>query len=353
MNSIRKLIVIASATSLSACSFIYGENGLIKDTSNDYLDAAETKDLAIPEGLTHKNKANYAQVPVIGEKAKTANIGIDLRHAAPVQILAVLENVRIDKQAEFPAVFIQDEQAFLWTTLINLFKENGVSPTIEDKANSFVDTGWIALDERGLWLGMEGSEDVDEFRAKYHIKMAPGPQDKEVRIEVKRVRAQKLNNETDKWEEVGSFWQDSAQMLNFIIADYDAQTIKREKINRTSAIAGFKVELGVDTDGDTALLTTADKELVWNKLPKVLEAVKFEINDKDRRSMTYFLKYEKQELGFFASLVSSEQESLPIEDGNYQVILSELNDKTAITFKDGQGAALEIEPCGENVSYVE
>jgi outer membrane protein assembly factor BamC len=341
LNSIKKIIILASATSLSACSFIYGEDGLIRDTSNDYLTAVQTKELVMPEGLSHKAKANYAQVPAIGLKAETSLMGKELRNSAPVQILAVLENVRVDKQSEFPAIFIQDEQDFIWNVLLNLFEENKVSPAILDKSNYFLDTGWMALDERGLWLGIEGSEEVEEFRAKYQIKLTPGILEKEVRVEAKRVRAQKLNDESDKWEDVGSFWQDSAQMLNFIIADYDKQATKREEVNRTSVIAGFKVDLGVDSDGETALLTSAKRELVWNKLPKVLEAVKFEINDKDRRSMTYFLKYEKEEQGFFASLVSSKPEFLPLEDGNYQVAVTDMGENTAITFKDGQGVSLE------------
>jgi len=341
LNSIRKIIILASATSISACSFLYGEDGLIKDTSNDYLKASQTKDLVIPETLSHKDKVDYAMIPAIGKKAKTSKTGDALYSAAPVQILAVLENVRADKQGEYPAVFIQDEKEFLWNTIVNLFEENEILPAVSDKANYFLDTGWLAVDERGLWLGMEGSEEVDEFRAKYQIKILPGNLDKEERLEVKRVRAQKLNDDTDKWEEVGNFWQDSAQMLNFIIVDYDNQVKKREKSNMASAIAGFKVELGVDSEGETALITLAEKEMVWNKLPMVLKAAKFDVNDKDRRSMTYFLKYEEEEVGFFASLVSTEQETLPVDDGDYQVVLTDMNEKTAITFKDAQGAPLE------------
>lgn len=341
MNNIKKLLVVFSLTSLSACSYFYSEEGLIKDTSYDYLNARQTKGLEIPAPLVQEDKANYALVPRIGEKANKTQLSKNMKFSAPVQVLAVLDNVRLDKRASSPAVFIQEKKEFIWMSLLDLFQSNEITPAIIDRDSYYMNTGWMAVDERGVWLGVEGREEVDEFRAKYDIQIKPGNRNGDARLEVSRVRAQKINDDTDDWEDVPSYWQDSAEMLNLIISHYDEKVSERDREIRSRTVAGFDVELGTDSENNSALIASADKEKVWENLPKVLEAVNLMISDKDRRLMTYFLKYEKAEQGFFASLFSSETAELPIEEGNYQVSLSDNGELTAITFKDAQGAPLD------------
>jgi len=160
-------------------------------------------------------------------------------------------------------------------------------------------------------------------------------------MEVRRMDAQKENDDTDEWQDIASFWQDSAQMLNFILINYEHQVIKRDSEKQINLIAGFKVDLGTDKENNAALITTEDKETVWDKLPKILENSSLKIDDKDRSAMTYFINYEKEEPGFFASLFDEEQTVIELESGNYQVVLSELGELTAITFNDGEGQPLD------------
>ncbi|WP_168204312.1 outer membrane protein assembly factor BamC [Aliikangiella coralliicola] len=341
MNCFRKIILIILSAGLSACSYIYGEDGLIKDRTYDYLEAKQTKELVVPQELKQKARVDYTQVPAIGEKAKQADIGKSVRYAAPVQILAVLDNIREDKKAPNPAVFVQENIDILWQITVDLFVNNEINPTVVDKSQYFLNTGWVALDERGVWLGIESDEESDEFRAEFQVKIKPGVIRGENRIEVVRSKAQKYNDDSEQWENVPSFWQDSAEMLNLIISNYDKKVTEMEREKRGRAIAGFKVELAKDADNNAALVTATNREIVWEKLPRVLESVNFQVNDKDRRLMTYFVKYEVEEPGFFASLFNDEPEALPIEPGDYQVSLTDVGELTAVTFKDGQGAPLE------------
>lgn len=325
---------------MSACSYFYGEDGIIRDSSYDYLKAKQTKDLKIPESLLQKNKVNYTPIPSIGKKAQNAPVGKDLRIVAPIQLLAVLDNVRVDRQAENPAIYMQEDIEFLWLTVIELLKLNEVTPAIMDRANYYIDTGWVAVDERGLGLGLEGREEIEDFRAKYSIKIKPGNLRKDIHIEVTRLRAQKMDDDTDKWVNIPSFWQDAAEMLNLILANYDQHSLQRTHTINSRTIAGFKVELATDSEGNAALVTSADKELVWEKLPSVLKAADITLSDRDRTLKTYFLSYEKKKDGFFASLDDEDIQPLALEDGNYQVTVSELGNNTAITFKNAEGTPL-------------
>ncbi|MCW9017353.1 MAG: outer membrane protein assembly factor BamC [Kangiellaceae bacterium] len=342
MNNLSKLaVILLTVLVTTGCSYIYGEDGLIKDRAYEYIEARQAKELKIPGDLVQEDKANYAQVPTIGKKAQSAPSGKELEVGAPIQLLAVLENMRINKQSEHPSVFISDSAINIWQSIVKMFEENEITPAVMDQKQYYLDSGWVAVDERGVWLGIENREEVDEFRAKFKITITPGNLKGEQSLTVERIQAQKFDDESDKWENQPTFWQDSAEMLNLIISSYDVSVSTREREMRKRAIAGFKVKLGKDSENNAALVTAAEKEDVWQKLPRVLEALQFEMSDRDRTLMTYFIEYKYEEPGFFASLFDDEVEKLPIEPGNYQVTLSELGEQTAITFKDGAGQPLE------------
>ncbi|MET1254316.1 outer membrane protein assembly factor BamC [Aliikangiella maris] len=343
MNLIKIISLFALASLLSACSLFYGEDGLIKDTSYDYLKAKETAPLKIPPHLKHENNVNYTVVPAIGEQAKNAPSGKDISLVAPAQILDVLDNIRANKQSPVPAIYIVENEEFLWDTIINLFTEQGVKFSRRDKANRVLETEWVAVDKRGVWLGIAGEDDIDEFKAKFRIALSEGILKDEKQITVERIAAQMFNDDTDKWQDMANYWHDSAEMLNLIIAHYDTATIERDRNSKNAVVAGFKVQLAHDDNNNAALVTETDKALVWEKLPKVLEALDFDVKDRDRRLMTYFIAYEYEEPGFFASLFDEEQTPLPLESGDYQVTVTTVGELTAIVFRDGQGTPLNAE----------
>jgi len=341
LNRIKTLALVVSASLLSGCSWLYGEDGLIKDTRYDYVKAKQASDIKVPEPLVQKDKVDYTPIPAIGEKAKQAPVGDAVALSAPIQILAVLDNVRVNKKANNPSVYIIEDSEFLWDAIINLFETHEATIVVKDKSKQIIQTDWMAVDERGVWLGLGGNDDIDEFRAKYRVQLSDGVLRNEKQVEVTRIAAEKLDEDTDAWKPVPSFWQDSAEMLNLVISHYDALAVERDKQSRASLIAGFKVQLAKDEKDAAALVTDASLEHVWEKLPKVLKALDFEVNDRDRRQMTYFVNYENQEPGFFASLFEEEKERLPLETGEYQVTLRELGERTAIVFRDGQGEPLK------------
>lgn len=333
-------LIVGAVLVSSGCSYIYGEDGLIKDNTYAYLEAKQTKDIVIPESLKQEERADYTPIPAIGTKAAQSEIGKEVKIRAPVQILAVLDNVRVNKQAPHPTVYILEDEEFLWNAIVDLFNTSEVNLEINDVENRILQTDWIATDERGVWMGMAGQEDVDEFRSKFKVSFDAGVLKGEKQVQVERVMAEKLNEETENWESVPSFWQDSAEMLNMVISHYDSVATARDKEIRARNLAGFSVRLARDEDDNAALVTDAKLEHVWEKLPKVLDEADFDVGDRDRRLMTYFVQYELKEPGFFASLFESEEETLPLESGDYQVTLRQLGERTAIVFRDGQGTPL-------------
>lgn len=342
LSSIKTFSLVLVVVNLTACGFIYGEKGLIKDKSNDYLKVEVGKDLVIPESLKHENKIDYAQVPAISKNTENSESSKFVVTTAPAQILDVSEKVRADRTSQFPAVLIEENNDFLWQSLSEFFQDKEITPLTIDKANRLFDTGWIAQSPGAVWKGVEGTDEIDDFRTRYRFKITDGKIKKELRLQVERVAAQQLNDDNEQWEDITHFTQDSTDILNMFLSFYDQKNIEHNS-QKTKSLVKFKVGLGKDEKGNAALIAHAGKEHVWQKLPKIFKEAKLEVNDQDLRLMTYFFNYKKDEPGFFASLFGAESDGIPLDDGDYQVRLSDVGERTAMTFRDAEGVVLNDE----------
>jgi len=342
LSLIKLSLLVVLTLLVSGCGYIYGENGLIKSQKYDYVKAKQTKDLEIPAPLSHKDKADYTVLPNIGEQAKKGVYGKQLDQNAPIQLLAVLENTRVDRKSELPAILILDEMSFIWQTVNSFFKQHNITASTQDNTNKVLVSDWMPIDEGGVWLGLDGSDDIELIRAKYKISVAKGEIKGEQLLTVHRIASQVRGDEDEAWQNVPISWQESADMMNLILSHYDTQIRIKRARHQQQVLAGFKVELGQDADQNAALLTEAKETLVWEKTPKVMRELGFIIIDRDMRQKTYFMEYHPEEEGFFASLFGSENiAKLPLEEGSFQVSVGKNGDLSSITLKDGQGVALE------------
>lgn len=336
-------LIIAITLLVSGCGYIYGDNGLIKSQKYAYTKAKQEKELVIPEPLKQSGLSNFTIVPPIGEEAKKGIMGKELSQKAPVQLLAVLDNTRVNRDSSIPSILISDNQEFIWQTVIIFMQQHNISLETKDSEKHIAITQWLNIDEGGIWLGINGEDEPDQQRAKYKLEVKPGQIKGEYDLSVERIESQIREDNDLPWQPKAIKWRESADMMNLMLSFYDTR-LTVEKLKHQRAIqAGFKVELAKDADGNPALVTKAEESLIWEKIPKVMKALGIKIVDKDARQKAYFLEYKAKEDGFFASLFDETIEKLAIEDGEYQLIIGEIGDSRSITFKDGEGHSISAE----------
>lgn len=340
MSLFRLIFLISLLLVLSSCGYIYGDDGLIKSQKYDYLQARQTKPLELPTDLAHKSEADFTVVPNIGLKGEKAIYGRSLTQAAPIQLLAVLDNTRVDRKSDVPTVLVSDRLDFIWQTAKFFLEERSIKTTVIDEDEKVIISAWMPIEEGGIWLGLDGGDDLDLIRAKYKISISAGDIKGEHRLAVERTASQYREDDDLAWEDKPVTWQESADMMNLILSYYDTRIRVQQAKRQLKVMAGFKVELGQDSERNAALITSAKENLVWQKIPKVIGELGLKIIDRDRRQKTYFLEYEQEEPGFFANLFESESSNLPIEPGAYQLVVSEIGEQRVLTLKDGEGVAL-------------
>jgi len=341
LNQLRVIGVCCVSFYITGCGFIYGDDGLIKSQEFVYVNSKESKPLELPAGLAHQSKADFTQLPSIGKLASLQNIGKNLDTSAPVQILAVLENTRLDSQSSLPAVYILDEVLFVWESIQKFLIEYNIDSNINEEDKAIVLTNWVAVDEKGIWIELDGSEEAELNRAKFSFTMVKSDIPNELKLIIERNASEHRVDEDDEWELASVTWADSADMMNLFLSFYDKQLQIRQHQYRQRIMAGFKVELGQNTKNEAILVTKALHSLVWEKTAKVMLELGFIIIDKDVRQNTYFLELQSQEPGFFASLFDETESTLPLDAGTYQVVVGEIGENRSILIRDEQGLALE------------
>jgi outer membrane protein assembly factor BamC len=340
--SLIKLSFIALIASvLTGCGYIYGENGLIKNQEYTYVNAKQSKDLKIPTTLSHKSSANYTVLPKLGNKAENHSLGKNLKQSAPVQLLAVLDNTRVDKKSLIPSVLIIDDLEFIWITARMFLDQHQVMSEVNEVAGKVILTKWLALENAGVIIDLDGEEEPDLNRVKYKISINDGEVKGEYNLSVERVFNQYRESDDNQWLDKKSSWSESADMMNLLLGFYDQRIRQKSANHQQQIMAGFKVVLGQNEKSEAALVTAADEKLVWEKIPRVMRELGLKVIDKDLRQKTYFMEYEIKEPGFFASLFNETNSKLPLEAGTYQLTITEAGEQRALTIRDGQGTALE------------
>ncbi len=341
MKLIKISTVLGMSVFVSGCGYIYGDNGLIKSQEYDYLHAKETKELEVPTPLVHKNKSNYTVVPQIGASAQNNQSGKQLSQAAPIQLLAVLDNTRVDKKSEIPAVLIIDNVDFIWQTVTKFFQKHEVKVEKQDGQDRWLVTEWIPIEAGGIWLGLDGSDEPNLERAKYKVSISDSNLPGEYRLVIERIQSEIRTDNDLPWQPHTISWQESADMMNLVLSHYDTRIREQEAARQLKIMAGFKVELGQNQSQEAALLTDAEQKLVWEKIPRVMREIGMVILEKDDKQKTYFMEYKGKEEGFFASLFDSTETKELFQEGAYQVTVGDLGNRRTITFRDGQGDAVE------------
>jgi uncharacterized lipoprotein len=341
IKNTRYLCVFLSCL-LSACSHIYGEEGLIKSKKFEYLDAKEGRSLKYPKGISNKSQSDFAHIPLVKSSKKSSLFGKQIHSEAPTQILAVFENTRVDSRSKIPAIFIMDETSFVWKSIQEFLTHYKISAQVQHKKNkAIIQTKWVEMNEDGEWLDIS-QEDVST-RSQYTFNLLKTRHPNEIKLLIKQNHLQERQDETTAWKTMNTEWVNSTEMMNLFLNYYDKKVQIRHYQHQQKMMAGFPIQLIKNNKKSPYLLAEANHTLVWQKVPKVMKTLGFILIDSDKRKKTYFFEFKEKESGFFASLFEDKRPPSPISSGTYQVFIEDMKKKQRIVIKDDQGKSLNEE----------
>ena len=342
-----KTIFFMALGTLGGCSWLVGEGALFDDSEYDYTKAKMTKEMQVPESVGEANTQDHFLVPELGDDVKGVIYGDNRDIMAPMQALTLGNKVREDRTSEYSSVYVTDTEIRLWDMIERYLKEQNIPILEKDLEKGVIVTDWQVIEDDSFWSG-----EIKAWRYRYQINLSSAPRPSENIMTVKLIAAEKLVSDTDSWRPIVDTQRSETEFLNSIIGFLYVEDIAASRLLvNQSAIGGIVVTLGSDSNNKPALVTSANFEHVWTRIPISLSLLNIAIDDQDRTQKLFFINHKSDDKGFFASLAfwsESDGDILDLPEGPYQIQVASLGDKITMTFLDDVGNAISADLLAKN-----
>jgi len=336
-RSVNPLFIFLLTLSLTACSFFDGRRS--KDTEIEVRGSLEVPpDLARPGGPELAIPQISAHAPV----AKPAGSPT----ATPA--IAAKPNVKLERAGSQRWLSVQDEPARVWLSVREYFLRNKIPVATENPTTGILETDWIdrpVTTGGGLFGSIIGALSSTGLRDKFRIRIEAGRVAGTTEIYVSHQGLEEIVSGSDGSSVVQRIWQPRA-------SDPEAEAEQLAKLMQ---------HLGVDTEqaktqlaAGAADLTQIEKgklvltdglEDAWRRVGTALGRVGATIEDRDRSSAIYYIRYIDTEVarkssGLFSWLKSdsaAERDKKESVQDRFQVRLQAEGDGTSVVVLNIKG----------------
>jgi len=298
----RVLLTAAVLQSLTACSWL---NSAFPDRSKDYKKAETTVSLEVPPDLTATPASDALVVPE-GETTLSGYTSAreTLVRTGKAPVLPGQEGMALERDRDRMWLVVDAEPRSVWSKAREFWLENGFLIMREDPAIGVLETDWVENREyipqgtiRGLisrvWEGAYTSSYQDRYRMRLEIGERSGTT--EVFISHQGV------------EEVAQGSADSTQSYVWTPRPRDPD-LESEMLKRLMIYMGVapqqaeqqlakkepereQAELIQQESGDAVLMVHEGFARAWRSVGITLDRVDFAVEDRDRSSGIYYVRY--------------------------------------------------------------
>ena len=284
------------------CGYLFGDQGVFRDKSEDYKKSPEKPKLVVPEGKDGSALQDIYVVPVISESLVLSG-EFEVPRPAPLVSGASDEIVRIQKLGNDSWALVSMAPGQLWPQVRSFVAAAGVQVARVDARAGIMETNWITLENAPM-------------ASRFQFRIEQGVQRGNSELHVLQMnQAGDINN----WPPQSDDFQQETDMLQGV-AQYIANSADSAPVSMIAdqAIsASGKISLQESTAGPF-IQVGLPYQRAWASLAKALTESTFEITDKDRSKGEYYVKFlgpdVEEEDGWFDWLFDDEDDPLTNQD---------------------------------------
>lgn len=326
---------------VSACS-------VFKNESHHERNYRVTEGLKVPAELTPPSKdPAYDLTPT---QYRSAEESAKYLIKAPAQVMTFAQGSWVNEGDKAARIFfdknegIQDLEAFIWQAIDDLFTEQAVTVLSREQGN--VITDWYSIEKpASVWWWQEEKE-VSRQKFKFIVESEEHQRTASVKVE--------LDDFQSKDEALTGVLQQRLEVsaLNAFVEQFDFNYRQLlVKLNKARGIVSLA--MGFDDKGNAAFVTEQKATDVFERFPGFLERVGFTIDEVEASRNVIFATYNEPSESVWDSIWGDDVRKLPIEPGQYQLLVSTKSDgEAAITWLDQEGETLEPGTLGDVLQVI-
>lgn len=325
MNKIVSVSIFTGAL-LSGCSMlddnpIYGDNGIVRDRSQDYELAQTSQRLEMPEHISAKQTADTLTIPEISTVATARTGSFEVPRPEFFYAEAGSESVNLKRENGEKFIIVDEGITSVWVKLQEFWQFNGIDIAKSDPRQGRMETQWIYHDAKEFSF-------VDTWVKHLTFQDIPGPTKDKLRISLRpaaddpsrtAIAMEHVRFSAD--EDVAAIdWANQAQgvtyksdmmfeMLRYLgkaSGQRNAQTLIAFNEKRRVG-----TQLGRDSRGNPVLKMNTDSAAAWNEISTALDKADMDVGTRDADTGYFYMTYTTstpfenvEEQGFFEWLHS-------------------------------------------------
>ena len=312
-----KLIVIGLAAALlSACDSIP-----FIDNSSDYKGAGRSKPLEVPPDLTSVNSSDAYNVPGGSTTYNTYNQAQEGQEVGVEKVLPTSDGVRLEKAGAQRWLVVNAPAEKIWPVVREFWIDQGFAVRVENPDTGVMETEWIEADaikaqddkknigeKFDKWLDkLSGFADRRKFRTRLERGEKEGST--EIYMTHRTVSGAPDNGKNEVQTNMGvidtGYRLDGTKVDNKLEendGDLDAELLRRlmvklgvEEKRAQQIVANPATEKRADvvkeSDSSVTLNLNDSYDRGWRRVGLALDRIGFVIEDKDRSSGLFFVRY--------------------------------------------------------------
>ena len=305
---------------LSACSSSPAQRRQAKNDF-DYLNTTPLKDLQLLEDAEPEFYKTY-QIPS-GQYAGGQGKAVDIR--PPQQVLELIPGARVERRNGDITLWIlkEDELEKIWQTSRGLLAKRGVS--MREDTESRLETDWLS------WQ----TEDEESIvAARFVLEKVSSSRNQGIKISMVdwREGAQSRSVTASNKERYTTL------LTNIIESRYDDERRQEMARKAEQLVKHIPISLGVDRSGLPVIIARISYALLWDKLPTLLPAMGFEIEERNQSQGTVKAKYAAPDDEFWTRIGVK---PINLKSGSYTFLFGDLGNRTSINITDSKGKPIE------------
>ena len=140
----KHVLMLAVLVLLPGCSWLFGEEGMFPDRSNDYLKAQEAADIQLPDGVDPSLVVTDYPIPELA-LSQVLPKKFEVPRVEPLDTVDDKGSVRIQRFENQQWILVNASPGQTWPLIANFLNSNGIPLVIADGTRGLIETDWLAL----------------------------------------------------------------------------------------------------------------------------------------------------------------------------------------------------------------
>lgn len=330
----KHVLMLAVLVLLPGCSWLFGEEGMFPDRSNDYLKAQEAADIQLPDGVDPSLVVTDYPIPELA-LSQVLPKKFEVPRVEPLDTVDDKGSVRIQRFENQQWILVNASPGQTWPLIANFLNSNGIPLVIADGTRGLIETDWLALnsldavasevdlaDLSRLNKPRDESADTNKVinktpvKEKYRFRLKAGIQKETTEITITQQQAgnQMVNGLESSaalnWRE-GSSSQLREDNMVKLLSEQLANSPNEASHSLLAQGIGSasKVSLKYNDQGQPYLDLQLPFDRAWASLGLALRKASYQVSDLDRSQGIYYAHYvvradREKKPGFFKRLFS-------------------------------------------------